>query len=38
MDSEDLDALDEHEFHIAEFSDDGQKFDLDLDSLGDMSL
>lgn len=32
MDSEDLDTLDEHEFHIAEFSDDGQTIELDLDS------
>jgi|GEM_PF-1392950 hypothetical protein len=38
MDSEDLDALDEHEFHIAEVSDDGQRIELDLDSLWDMSL
>ncbi len=38
MDSEDLDTLDEHEFHIAGISDDGQMIELDLDSLWDMSL
>ena len=37
MDSEDLDTLEEHEFHIA-VSDDGQMIELDLDSLWDISL
>ena len=38
MDSDDLDALDEHEIHIAEFSDDGESLTLDLDSVWDVSL
>ena len=29
MDSEDHDALNEHEIHIANFSDDGESLDLD---------
>ena len=38
MDCDDLDALDEHDIHIAELTDDGESITLDLDSLWDMSL
>ena len=38
MESDDLDVLDEHDIHLAEFADDDESITLDLDSLWDISL